>query len=222
MKTFAATCRLAVGAEREREVARTAGEHIALAIGNLRLREQLRLQAIRDPLTGLFNRRFMEEALEREIQRAAPFGSPLAVILLDLDHFKQINDGHGHGTADLVLQAFGAVVTRILRAGDMGCRFGGDEFLIILPDADLTVAQAVARDIVEAVRRLPQAHPGRLPERLSASSGVAAFPLHGATPAALLRAADEALYLAKERGRDQVAVSQSDDPDRLAASSHAG
>jgi diguanylate cyclase (GGDEF)-like protein len=184
----------------------TVAEQFALALANVRLRETLRGQSIRDPLTGLFNRRYMEETLDRELSRAEREHRPLAVILLDIDRFKQYNDTFGHEAGDVVLSNLGALLRTASRAGDVACRYGGEEFVLILPAASLMDAQRRAEDIREAIRGLRVTHAGRPLEGVRCSMGVAAFPEHGGVGGALLRAADAALYRAKREGRDQVVL----------------
>lgn len=184
----------------------TVAEQFALALANLRLRETLRGQSIRDPLTGLFNRRYMEETLDRELSRAERDGRPLSVILLDIDRFKHFNDTFGHEAGDTILSSLGSLLRSASRAGDVACRYGGEEFALILPAASLVDAQRRAEEIREAIRGLRVALGSRPLEAVRCSMGVAAFPEHGGVSGALLRAADAALYRAKREGRDQVVL----------------
>jgi diguanylate cyclase (GGDEF)-like protein/PAS domain S-box-containing protein len=192
--------------EPRRQFAQTVSESLALGLANLRLREALRSQAIRDPLTGLFNRRFMEEALEREVRRATRHLSPLSVIMLDLDRFKRLNDSLGHDAGDALLREMGAFLNARIRSADIACRYGGEEITLILPDASLEDARARAEELREGVRCITVQDRGRTIGPLTVSAGVASFPLHGTTAEALLKAADEALYRAKGAGRDRVMV----------------
>ena len=130
----------------------TVAEHIALSLANLKLHETLRSQSIRDPLTGLFNRRYMEESLEREMRRASRGRHPVGIIMLDLDHFKQFNDAFGHDAGDALLREVGAVLQRSIRGEDIACRYGGEEFTLILPEASLARRRA-------ARRAAPRGHP---------------------------------------------------------------
>jgi diguanylate cyclase (GGDEF)-like protein len=171
-------------------------------------REELRLQAIRDPLTGLFNRRYMEESLERELHRAARNGLPLGAIMIDLDHFKRFNDTWGHEAGDAVLREVGRVLKDCARGEDIPCRYGGEELTLILTCATLEVAWVRAQQFRQATNCLEVWHDGRPLGGVTVSAGVAAFPENGLTAAEILRAADEALYQAKARGRDHVVVSQ--------------
>ena len=133
----------------------TVAEQFALALANVRLRETLRSQSIRDPLTGLFNRRYMEETLDRELSRAEREHRPLSLLLLDIDRFKHFNDSFGHEAGDIVLSSLGALLRSVSRAGDVACRYGGEEFVLILPAASLADAQRRAEEIREAIREAP-------------------------------------------------------------------
>jgi diguanylate cyclase (GGDEF)-like protein len=181
-------------------------EQLALALANLRLREELRAQSIRDPLTGLFNRRYMEETFERELRRAEREHLPVTLLLVDVDHFKRFNDAFGHDGGDAVLAALGALLRERVRAGDIACRHGGEEFLLILPGASIEGGRRRGNELREAVRELQVFHRGALLSPITVSIGIAAFPDHGPTGEALIRAADAALYRAKHEGRDQVAL----------------
>jgi diguanylate cyclase (GGDEF)-like protein/PAS domain S-box-containing protein len=183
-------------------------EQVGLSVANLRLREALRDQSIRDALTGLFNRRYLEEILERETRRAVRSEHVLGVLMLDLDHFKQFNDTYGHEAGDTVLRETAAFLTRSVRAEDIVCRFGGEEFVIILPLADLTATQARAERIRSKLRELTILHQGKAVGIVTVSVGVAELPQHGTTPKTLLEAADAALYRAKREGRDRVVVAE--------------
>ncbi|MDC6169024.1 diguanylate cyclase [Paucibacter sp. XJ19-41] len=179
-------------------------EQTGLALANIRLRETLRLQSIRDPLTGLYNRRFLDEALRRELARARRKGVTHALALLDVDHFKQFNDRHGHDAGDLVLCAVARVLEAQVRGSDVVCRFGGEEFVVLLCDIDTEQVLQRAEQLIAAVRTLQIEHGGGLLGPISASLGLALFPRHGQASAALIEAADAALYRAKRAGRDRV------------------
>ncbi len=181
-------------------------EQVGLSVANLRLREALRDQSIRDALTGLFNRRYLEETLEREIRRAVRSEQVLGVLMLDLDHFKKFNDTFGHEAGDTVLRETAAFLTRSVRSEDIVCRFGGEEFVIILPLADIQATQARAERIRSKLRELTILHQGKTVGMVTVSVGVAELPQHGTTPKTLLEAADAALYRAKREGRDRVVV----------------
>jgi diguanylate cyclase (GGDEF)-like protein/PAS domain S-box-containing protein len=188
----------------KQELATTAADHIALALANLSLRETLRIQSIRDALTGLFNRRYLEESLQRELARAQRKAALLGVVMLDVDHLKQVNDLYGHEAGDTLLAVLGHWLQSNIRAEDISCRYGGDEFVLILPDASLESTYQRARQICEGVRLLEINHHDRSLGSATVSIGVAGFPENGQTRDALLSAVDEALYKAKERGRNCV------------------
>ncbi len=180
---------------------------LGLALANIELRDKLREQSLRDPLTGLFNRRFLDEVLRREVHQAARYQRPIGIIMMDIDYFKSINDTHGHHTGDLVLQALASYLQQRIRRGDIACRYGGEELMLVLPGASLSFAHERALAICEEVRRIHEFADwkGVLPP-ISISVGVAAFPNHGLNPATLINAADTALYQAKHQGRDQVCI----------------
>jgi diguanylate cyclase (GGDEF)-like protein len=177
-----------------------------MTLAALALRMSLEHKSIRDGLTGLFNRNFMQVSLERELVRAARRKQILAVFMLDLDCFKQFNDDHGHPAGDAVLQAIGEVFRTSMRADDIACRYGGEEFTIIMPDTPQDVAVARAERIRRAIEilRLPVEH--EILSEFTVSIGVALFPKDGETVEALIRSADLALYKAKHGGRNQIAV----------------
>ncbi|HUI40956.1 MAG TPA: diguanylate cyclase [Terriglobia bacterium] len=169
-------------------------------------REALRAQAIRDVLTGLFNRRYLEEALARELRRAAHGSTPLTVLMFDLDHFKNFNDTHGHGAGDDLLKHLGALIEARTRRGDVSCRYGGEEFVLIMPGATADVGRRRGDDFRQVICEARVEHQGKPLGPISVSVGVASFPEHGTTPAELLQAADDALYRAKAAGRNCVVV----------------
>ncbi len=179
---------------------------VGLSIANIRLREALRTQSIRDALTGLYNRRYLEETLDREVRRAARGAQSLGLLMIDLDHFKKFNDTYGHDAGDAILRATGQSLAKGIRAEDYVCRFGGEEFVVILPTGSLEVSQARAERLREKMREMNITHQGRSLGMVTISVGVAAFPQHGRSPKDLMAAADAALYEAKRRGRDQVVV----------------
>ena len=192
-------------AERVR-LANTIAEQVSLSLANLRLREALRNQSIRDPLTGLFNRRYLDDSLQREMRRATRKGRPLAILMLDLDHFKRFNDTFGHEAGDTLLRHLGSFLQSYIRADDLAFRYGGEEFVVILPEAKLDSARLRAEQLVRDFRRLDVQYRGSTLGPLTVSVGLAAFPDHGTTAEAVLRAADQALYRAKAEGRDRVVV----------------
>lgn len=190
------------------QLAVTVAEHVALAIANLKLRETLRDQSIHDALTGLFNRRFLEEALAREISVAQRRGSAFSLIMIDLDHFKRINDTFGHDAGDSLLRDFGAFLLSHIREYDIACRYGGEEFICILPETQPEQAQERAEELRSTITTLRFEHHGRALGRITMSIGVAAYPGHGRTKDRLLKAVDEALYQAKEQGRNRVCLAR--------------
>ena len=182
------------------------GERISLAFANLKLREILRNQSIRDSLTGLFNRRYMEESLARELHRAARKKRNLALIMVDLDHFKRFNDTFGHQAGDLLLREAAGILKSRVRAGDTACRYGGEEFALILSETDANGAILCMEQIRTEINRLQIHHRGQALGAVTLSAGVAVFPEHGENPEQLIRAADQALYRAKSEGRDRVTI----------------
>jgi diguanylate cyclase (GGDEF)-like protein/PAS domain S-box-containing protein len=184
----------------------TVAGQIALSLASLRLRETLRDQSIRDPLTGLFNRRFMQEALEREILRARRKNHPLSLLFLDIDHFKRFNDTFGHDAGDFVLQSFADLLRKFFRGDDVACRCGGEEFAVILPESLAANAALRADALRNELKQLKLAYKNTRLGPISTSVGVAAFPEHCATPEELLKVADQCLYRSKAEGRDRVTV----------------
>lgn len=199
----------AVARENRVALASAVGKKISVAIANLHTYETLRNQSIRDALTGLFNRRYMEESLAREVYRASRRDHPIAVMMIDVDKFKQFNDTHGHEAGDQILRAFGGVLRTTVRGEDIACRYGGEEFTLILPDASLHAALRRADDVRAGAARLFIHRPGESRAAITISIGIAVFPEHGATAEELVRAADAALYRAKSSGRDRCVIAKS-------------
>ncbi len=187
-----------------KDVASELAEMLSLSVSNIRLREKLSVQSIRDPLTGLFNRRYMEESFQKEISRAARRQEPIGVVMLDIDHFKTFNDIHGHAAGDAVLVALAAFLKLRMRGGDVACRYGGEEFVILLPECSLDDAVKRVGQLAEELRTVRVSYAGETLGPVTVSMGVASFPLHGARPDALLGAADAAMYRAKQEGRDRI------------------
>jgi diguanylate cyclase (GGDEF)-like protein/PAS domain S-box-containing protein len=184
------------------------GETIKLSLYNLKLREELREQAIHDPLTGLCNRRYLEENLGRELHRSQRGKSPLSVVMLDLDNFKPFNDAFGHDAGDSLLRDLAHTLSEKLRKSDIACRYGGDEFVLVLPDSSVADTQQRLEQIRVLLKENQNRRGGSLAGPVTISAGVAAAPEHGSTAPELLRAADVALFAAKEAGRDRVVAYQ--------------
>lgn len=185
-------------------LAEAVSDQLALAIANLRLRETLRNQSVRDPLTGLFNRRYLEESLDRELARAKRGPHPLSLMILDLDHFKRFNDSFGHDAGDTVLKRLAETLQPFFRGSDVVCRYGGEEFVILLPESGREQCRARAEDLRKRIEGLALDHHGIQLGRLTLSIGLASYPENGEDAGAVIKAADEALYAAKAGGRNQV------------------
>jgi len=181
-----------------------ASEYVGLAVANLGLREKLREQATRDKLTGLYNRHYVEEWFGLELLRAQRHDRPIAAIMLDIDHFKRFNDSFGHEAGDLVLRELAGVLRRLARQSDVASRYGGEEFLVLLPECPFDAALRKAEQLREEAAKLKLEHNDRALGSVTVSIGVAAFPDHAQEAKALLRCADEALYDAKAAGRNRV------------------
>ena len=181
------------------------GRRVAISLANLKLGESLREQSVRDPLTGVFNRRYMEEVLTRELSRAKRTGDSLSLILIDIDYFKKINDTYGHDAGDEVLVSLAQVLLKETRQSDVPCRMGGEEFLMVMPSCSLENARARADQLCTAWRNRGNVGEGSQ-RQVTFSVGVATYPLHGENRNVLLRAVDLALYQAKEEGRDRIVV----------------
>jgi diguanylate cyclase (GGDEF)-like protein len=171
----------------------------------LQLRNNLREQAIRDPLTSLYNRYYLRQSLENALGLAEQTQRPLAVIMIDLDHFKEMNTRYGHLNVDALLNEFGKVMRDFTTNGEVALRYGGDEFVLILPDASLEQARERAEQFRHRVRQLVVHLGGQSIQNLTLSIGIAGWPKHGRTYDELLRAADAAMFLAKEQ-RDRVVI----------------
>jgi diguanylate cyclase (GGDEF)-like protein len=187
------------------QFARTFAEQIAFAFANLRLQETLRMRAVRDGLTGLYNRRYLDEVLSRELLRAARCRHQVGVLMVDVDHFKRFNDTHGHAGGDALLQQFARLMQSVVREEDIVCRYGGEEFVVVLPDADTSLLHATAEAVLEAARQLRVHLDGDELRAITASAGIALSNEHGTSAAGIIAAADRALYNAKATGRDRVA-----------------
>ena len=182
----------------------TVAESLALGIANIRLRETLRQQALRDKLTGLYNRRFVDEAIELELHRAARTSTPFSIIMFDVDHFKRFNDTHGHDAGDSVLSQLGRVLLSSARKSDIPCRFGGEEFLFLLSGIDMEDAFIWAQQLCSSIADQDFRHEGQPLGQVTISCGVATFPEQAVTKEELIQLADKALYVSKRNGRNQV------------------
>lgn len=186
-------------------VMRAVGEQISLALANLNLQKILKEQSVKDPLTKLFNRRYLEETLERETIRANRNKQPLCVLMMDIDHFKKVNDTYGHDAGDAVLVAFAGMLSHKLRKDDIVCRLGGEEFIAIMPAASLDHAKIRAEEINESTRKMKVVFKGQVIP-VTVSIGIAQFPEHGDSKEELMANADSALYSAKQTGRNKFVV----------------
>jgi diguanylate cyclase (GGDEF)-like protein len=198
--------RAAMCSDAELSVMRAAAQHFALALANLRLREKLTERATRDNLTGLYNRHYMQEWLAQELHRAKRHQRSIGVIMLDVDHFKRVNDDFGHAAGDMVLRELAGVLRRVARRSDVPCRHGGEEFLVLMPEVTLEGMLGKAEELRQEVRRLDLAYEGQPLGSITVSAGLAIYPQHAASAEGLLRCADEALYAAKEGGRNRVVM----------------
>jgi diguanylate cyclase (GGDEF)-like protein/PAS domain S-box-containing protein len=192
------------------ELATAVSSQLAAVMANLAVQERLRDLSIRDPLTNLFNRRYMEATLTHEVARARRDAGHVSFLQVDVDHFKAYNDAHGHDAGDAVLQAIAVLLVGYFRGSDVACRYGGEEFSVVLPDADAASSEQRARGLQGLVARTPVRHGRAVLEPPTLSVGVASFPEHASNAAALVKAADSALYTAKAAGRDRVEVAPLD------------
>ena len=190
------------------QLAKILADNIGLGIANLKLRESMRDLSIRDPLTELFNRRYMEEALAQELHRTKRNEAQLAVIMIDIDHFKQFNDNFGHDAGDAVLRILGDFLKKHVRGSDIACRYGGEEFILILSPTTAEGARQRAEKIREGASLLSVQHANRDLGAITLSLGVAIFPEHAGSASAIVKAADIALYQAKGGGRNQVVLAE--------------
>jgi len=188
----------------DRQLAVTVAENVAISLSNLYLQETLRIQSIRDPLTGLFNRRYLEESGERELYRMARGKQPAGLAMIDLDHFKTFNDTFGHEGGDALLRAFGQFLREHLRKEDIACRYGGEEFCVLFCESSLDNTVRRAEQLRSEVSHLSVQHDGQKIGDISISIGIASYPIHGSILTDLIAAADSALYQAKAAGRNCV------------------
>jgi diguanylate cyclase (GGDEF)-like protein len=192
----------------KQKLALAVAEHTGLALANLKLRETLRLQSIRDALTGLYNRRYLEEYLATETHRCQRSGKSFGVVMIDVDHFKNFNDTFGHETGDMVLQELAKFLQNNVRSSDVVCRYGGEELTLILSEVSLEDTEKIAEKIRLGVKQLSLKSHHQSVGAITISLGVAIFPQDGWTCDRLLESADQALYRAKREGRDRVSVAE--------------
>lgn len=195
-----------------KQLAVTVGETIKLSLSNLKLRDELRSQAIHDPLTGLFNRRYLDQILPHDLYQVQRRKSPLCVVMLDLDGLKQLNDSFGHGAGDSVLREFGRALYEHLRKSDISCRYGGDEFVLVLPDSTVADTQQRVEQIRIFIRTLQIHYGEQVLKPITFSAGIAQTPEHGTTTGELLQAADGAMYAAKLAGGDRIVICETPRP----------
>ena len=184
--------------------AETVAQNLALSFANLKLQQKLRYQSLRDPLTGLYNRRYLQESLEKELDRARRKQQPVSVMMLDVDRFKHFNDFYGHAVGDLVLNQVGAYILSAIRQYDIACRYGGEELIIVMPDSDIENAVQGAERIRMGIENLKLKHEKKPLDSITVSIGVACFNNNNSDADSLIQAADKALYIAKKSGRNCV------------------
>ena len=187
-----------------KEMASTLSEYLSLSIANVKLSESLSRQSIQDPQSGLYNRRFMEESLQREILRAARKQAQIGIIMADLDHFKKFNDVYGHAAGDKIISQMGKLLKEKFRGSDIACRYGGEEFLVILPESSREDTIKRAENLREEIKKMDMVFQGQILGTITISMGIASYPESGTKMEDLLRIADTALYKAKQEGRDRV------------------
>lgn len=193
----------------------TLSEHLGLALANLNMQEKLREQAIKDPLTKLFNRRYMDEFLERELNRCKRHDLTMSVLILDIDHFKSFNDNFGHDAGDHVLKVLAGTLLSTIRKEDLACRIGGEEFAILLPETKLEGAQHCAEKINRYVKSESLHYQGHNLGQVTVSIGIACYGVNGKDVMSLVKAADVALYEAKKAGRDQYRVNKGNSDEKV-------
>lgn len=196
--------------ESRKRLIKIAADNLALSLVSLKLREALQSQSVRDPMTMLYNRRHMEETLDREILRCARSKQGLGVIMSDIDHFKSFNDQYGHDAGDIVLVEFSKVLTESFRGSDIVCRYGGEEFIIIMPETTADIVIKRAEELCKKISKLDLLYNGKPLPQITASFGVAYIGNAVVEKSLLLKAVDLALYEAKDLGRNQVVVSNTD------------
>jgi diguanylate cyclase (GGDEF)-like protein len=189
--------------ESERLLVNAFAELTALSLANVRLRENLHFQSVRDPLTSLYNRRYLEEFLLKQLHQSERTKCPLSVLMMDLDHFKRINDFYGHDAGDMALKELGKILSGGIGAGDLACRYGGEEFLLVLFNTDADAAKVRAELLREEVSHIHIKYGSQAVGPIQISIGIAVYPQDGLTSAELIETADKALYEAKNSGRNK-------------------
>ena len=187
-----------------RRLAETVSKQIAISLANLKLRETLQHQSFRDSLTGLYNRRYLEATIIRELHQATRNHQSLSIIMMDIDYFKSFNDTWGHDAGDAILRAIGNFLQENVRNSDIPCRYGGEELVVIMPNSSIENTKTRAEEIRHGIKQLKVHIEGKELASISVSVGIATYPHHGTTYEQLFRLADEALYHAKQNGRDCV------------------
>lgn len=190
----------------QRKLAQMAAEQVSLAIANTRMRDELHHQSIRDPLTGLFNRRHFIEMLRKSIERSKHSGQPVSLVSIDVDHFKKFNDNHGHDAGDMVLRAVGSTLEQACDGDQLPCRLGGEEFMVLLPETSADKGAEIAEELREAIEAIHVRYGEKTLPRITISAGVASHPDHGQMPQDLMKSADDALYASKAGGRNMVTI----------------
>ncbi|KGP63837.1 hypothetical protein EP47_12480 [Legionella norrlandica] len=193
------------GSERFNTLIPVIAETISLAIANIKLKELLHTQSIRDPLTGLLNRRFLDEYIIKQIGQSKRTKASITLIMVDVDNFKNVNDTFGHETGDYVLSCLGNLFLSLVREGDLICRYGGEEFLFVLPNCDLESAKIAAESIRNEVHKMRIVIEGAV-SNITISLGVSIYPSDGSSLKELIDAADQALYVAKKKGKNRAIV----------------
>jgi diguanylate cyclase (GGDEF)-like protein/PAS domain S-box-containing protein len=188
------------------QLAQAVTEQVGLALANMQLRENMREQALRDPLSGLYNRYYMETSLENELSRARHDAHPVSLIMIDIDHFRELNASFGHPRVDEMLSELGRLLKNSIRVGDIACRYGGDEFLLILPNTQVDIARLRAEQLRNQVKTISVRNQAGKYLNISASFGIATWPDHGDSATDLLMVADAAMFRAKDEGRDRIVL----------------
>ncbi|WP_282045191.1 diguanylate cyclase [Roseibium album] len=200
---------------KNRKLAQMAAEQVSLAIANTRMRDELHNQSVRDPLTGLYNRRHFVDLLRSNLERSRHNGQPVSLVSIDVDHFKKFNDNHGHDAGDMVLREVGDVLEQTCQGDQVPCRLGGEEFMVLLPSSSIGMAAEVAETLRKAIENVTVRYGEKNLPTITISCGVAGYPTHGRLPQDLMKSADDALYQSKDGGRNRVTVAASESGEDL-------